>query len=103
MAVLRGNVLEINPIDFGGHVQIPLHPGHGYDEIHLFAGEFFNLPQPLLDLEQPGPAGDFPGLQGGRHRKADGAVATALVRHHKVGSQRVKAAVYALYRGVIAF
>ena len=62
----------------------------GVDLLHL-----------LLDLKQPGPAGDTKGLQGRRHRQTDGGIRPAGVRYHQVGGQRVQPPVDGLAGGVV--
>ena len=87
--VLGRQVLEVDAVDLGGHLQVPGHPGHGGDVLHLVPGAAFDLRQFLFDFKEPGPPWHPQGFQRGAHRQADGAVRPALVRHHQVGGQGV--------------
>ena len=62
-----------------------------------------NLFHPLNGFKQPCSAGYLVGLQGGRHRKADGFLGAGGICHYEIGGQGVQMAVYALHRGIETF
>ena len=103
MDVLGGEVVEVDAVNLRRHLQVTGHPWHGGDVVHRPACQIFDFCQPLFHFKEPGPPRYSQGLQGGTHRQADGAVRAALVRHHQVGGEGVKAAVHALHGSVIAF
>ena len=126
MDVLRGNILKVNAVNFGAGLHIVAHPGRGHDVGHRQLRVFFqllgipglplkvsavesalpdgvDLPHPLHHLKESGPARNAQGLQGGRHRQADGFLRPALVRHHQIGAQRVQHPGGALHRGIEGF
>ena len=59
-----------------------------------------DLPHLLHDFEQARPAGDSAGFQRRGDRETDCLVRPGLIRHDKIGRERVKAPVGALRRGV---
>ena len=52
---------------------------------------------PLDHFKQAGAAGDAVGFQRRRHCQTDGFFCTALIRHHQIGSQRIKSPVHAFH------
>ena len=101
--VTRGEVFQVDAIDFRGHFQIAGHAGHGGDVIHGFARESLDLRQPLFHFKESGPPRHSQSFQGGGNRQTDGAVAAGFVSYHQVGGEGVQATVYALHTGVIGF
>ena len=126
MDVLRGDIFEVDLIDFRAQVQVVFHPGRGDDigegqrricrQLRGAAGlagepaagslrtsHGIDFLDPLHHLEQPGAAGYPCSFQRRRHRQADGLLSSGEIGHHQVGSQRVKATGHALGGGVITF
>ena len=109
MDILRGDIFQIHLIGPGAIGHIFRHLGRRDDIVHLIMGVGFqlpgipgffggfpaasthgiHLPHALDHLKQPGSAGNAKGLQAGSHRKANGLVRAAFVRHHQVGGHGI--------------
>ena len=118
--IFRRDVFEVHAVNLRTPLHVMGHPGRGCDIIYrksrislqfgIAAGGACELPprslpqacgvdllDPLDHLEQPRPAGDAPGFQGGRYGEADGLLRAAQIRHHEVGGERVQAPLDALH------
>ena len=123
MDVLRGNIVEIYLIDTGTVFNVVSHAGRSGDIVHLPVRMRFQfcvrrrspcqsvsvrlssafgiyLLQPLLDLEQPGTAGDAVCFQGRTDGKADGLFRATPVGNDEISRERVKPTFHTLDRSV---
>ena len=125
MDILGGDILEINVVDAGTPVHIVGHSGRGHDIVQGQAGVCsqgsvvgggtgelpsrrgpqalgVDLLHPLDYLKEPGPSGDAPGFQRGRHGQTDGLFRAAQICHYQIGFQGVQAPLHAFHAGIKA-
>lgn len=51
MTIFRHNILQVYPVDLGGHIQKTLNPGYGDNEIHVATSQILYSLQTLFDLK----------------------------------------------------
>ena len=126
MDVLRRHMPQVNIVYFRTVFQIQRHPRRRCDVIHgklrrsgqlcCAAGAAnelsprrqalpmgIRLPDLLNHLEEPGPAWDAVGFQGGGYRQADGLLRAAAVRHHQIRVHGIQPPLHAFNRGIEGF
>lgn len=101
MHILRGHIVEINPVNLCGDPFVLRHPRDGNNVINLRMVLRFVQPDRLLGLKKPGTAGNSFGLQGRRDGQADRLIGPGWIRYKQVCLQRVQTPMDTFYRGIV--
>ena len=87
--VLLAKIVEVDAVDFGGIVQIQLHPRRRHD-----------VAEARGNLEDAAAVAHALRFQRRRHGKADRPAPARRIRDHEIGRHRIEPAHHALARGV---